>query len=526
MRHYYVVVSIFSLLFLLCGTVQAQDAEEYTSLEQLKDKQIGVITGMITDQSAIDYWGQSIDLNYYKNQTDMIAALYAGKVDAIIVDEPVALEIVNRNKGLAFIKEKIKDDSYGFAFAKTEKGLALRDEFNSFLKTANDGHLLQDMGTIWLGTDKSVQTIEPVESLSSENGKIRFATCLTVPPFGYIDNGKAVGFEVDLITRFCKAYGYGLELSDVDFNGLITGIVSGHYDAAASCMSITEERSQSVYFSDPTYIGGIVAVVLSGDSAEAAASNQIPNQETAKYAILVGSTSEKLVEERFPNATLLPFDSLSDAVLGLLTGKADYVVSAYSNCLNFIRSNPGKLTILPGQLSPESVAIVINKSETQLTEDITRIIEKYKADGTLDRLISNWIREDDSAYIQDEIPVLADAPILATAVSAEREPMCFIEDGKVVGLDAELIQRVAYELGMRVKFYDMKFSQKGFFIRFFVEYSDRDNLINLQVSYPGEKFDPISIDSDNLSVMLVKGITKSLSYGYESDENLIRCKLK
>jgi polar amino acid transport system substrate-binding protein len=44
------------------------------------------------------------------------------------------------------------------------------------------------------------------------------------------------------------------------------------------------------------------------------------------------------------------------------------------------------------------------------------------------------------------------------AIAANREPMCFISENEIVGLDCELIERIAYELGRPVNYNDMKFS--------------------------------------------------------------------
>lgn len=183
-----------------------------------------------------------------------------------------------------------------------------------------------------------------------------------------------------------------------------------------------------------------------------------PTPESANIAVLVGTTSEVIVDTKFPNATKLPFDPLNDAVVALLAGKADYVVSSYTNCKTFCRANSDELTILSDELAFEESSIAINKDSTQLLQDINRVLAQFEKDGTLATIIDNWMVEGNSPYKKTEIPVNKNGSVLKVAVSAEREPMCFVENNQIVGLDAELIQRIAYELGMYVEFYDMKFS--------------------------------------------------------------------
>ncbi len=199
-------------------------------------------------------------------------------------------------------------------------------------------------------------------------------------------------------------------------------------------------------------------LMVSGCAQKDVNTEGMPDPATSSIAVMVGSTGDKIVDTQFPEADKQPFDSVNDAVLALMSGRVDYVITAYTTCLNYSRENPGELVILPEELYSEPAAIAINKDETELRDDIDRVMKQFQKDGTLDRIIEHWIREDGSDYLQEEIPIGKDGKVLNVAVSAEREPMCFVENGEVVGLDAELIQRIAYELDMRVEFHDMKFS--------------------------------------------------------------------
>ena len=51
-----------------------------------------------------------------------------------------------------------------------------------------------------------------------------------------------------------KERGYALEITNVQFASLTPGVYSGKYNIASSCITITDERKQSVLFSDTTYI--------------------------------------------------------------------------------------------------------------------------------------------------------------------------------------------------------------------------------------------------------------------------------
>ncbi|MCL2095534.1 MAG: ABC transporter permease subunit [Oscillospiraceae bacterium] len=199
------------------------------------------------------------------------------------------------------------------------------------------------------------------------------------------------------------------------------------------------------------------AVISAAGCGETAETPGGVNAENANIGALTGSTGEMFVEANYPDAGLYRYDSIPDAVVALKSERLDYVVTAYTIALGFVRSNPD-LEIMPGILVEEGAAIAVKKDETQLLSDISEVLERFRGDGTLDDIIERWIKEDGGAYEQREIPVHTDAPVLMVGVAANREPMCFIERGGIIGLDAELIERIAYELGMRVEYMDMQFS--------------------------------------------------------------------
>ena len=180
--------------------------------------------------------------------------------------------------------------------------------------------------------------------------------------------------------------------------------------------------------------------------------------DTAKIGAIADSIGYKYIEFNHPNAKLQEYGSISDCIEALQNGELDYVVTAYTTALYFIHVNDG-LEILPDRLTGEGAAIAVAKNETELLSAISAVLDRFSNDGTLDGIIFNWIKEDGSAYVETDVLVKQDGEILRVGIAANREPMCFAEDGIYIGLDCELIERIAYELGMSVEYEDMQFSE-------------------------------------------------------------------
>ena len=160
----------------------------------------------------------------------------------------MARYVVSQNEGLAILPEMFQKDSYAFAFPLDHT--ELQQQVNEVLaRFAQDG-TLQEIDDRWFGDDEEAQVLPDLE-LTGENGAIRFATTGSSAPFSYVKDGEVVGYDVELAMRICAELGYKLELSSMDFGGIIPGLTSGKYDMAGACITVTEERKQSVLFSDP-----------------------------------------------------------------------------------------------------------------------------------------------------------------------------------------------------------------------------------------------------------------------------------
>ena len=86
------------------------------------------------------------------------------------------------------------------------------------------------------------------------NKKLVVGTDGVFPPFGYMENGKVVGFDMDLISEIAKNLGYEVEFKVQSFDSLIPSLKAGKLDVIASGMSATEERKKSVDFTEEYFM--------------------------------------------------------------------------------------------------------------------------------------------------------------------------------------------------------------------------------------------------------------------------------
>ena len=101
----------------------------------LKDKTVSVQTGTTAESGCQD---EKIATQAFAANADAKAALTTGKVDAWVVDNLTAMQMVTEADGLVVLEEKMTEEPYAFAFAKGSEDLVA--EINkSLTKLIDDG---------------------------------------------------------------------------------------------------------------------------------------------------------------------------------------------------------------------------------------------------------------------------------------------------------------------------------------------------------------------------------------------------
>ncbi len=243
---------------------QAQTAKNAASLAKLAGKTAGVMTGTPQDE-IVRANIEDAQLLYFNSLADMILALQSGKIDFICVSSVNYYILAQDYPDLAYLDCALKTYDVGTVFPQTDAGKKLQSKFNTYIASITASGELTKLQDYWL-MPRDWEAIDIPESGTA--GVLHMATSNTMKPFSMEVNGKPAGFDIAVVAGFCKAYGYGLQVENVDFAGALSGIATGTYDLAAGQISWTEERAQSVLFSDFYYTQKLVPIVRASDFAD------------------------------------------------------------------------------------------------------------------------------------------------------------------------------------------------------------------------------------------------------------------
>jgi len=186
-----------------------------------------------------------------------------------------------------------------------------------------------------------------------------------------------------------------------------------------------------------------------------------------RVAVMTGSLGEMILSEEYPQVQVHCYDDIMDGFAALKAQKVDYLMTAYTTAYVVGRSNSSYI-ILPQNLTNEGAGVAISRDDTTgLLTRVDSVLAVFRTDGTLDAIIGNWIRHDGSDYVITDfsatgVPGSAvedfAQPPLRVGTAANREPMCFVQNNRIVGLDWELMMRIGRALGREVEFVDMKYA--------------------------------------------------------------------
>ncbi len=424
--------------------------------ELLKNAKIGVLQGSLSE-IRLEQAFPDADRQTYQTPIDTLMALSTGKVDYGVCVEATARLFMKTHEGLTYFDPSFYSMDNSFLIQKGNS--ELKSKINAALATMRDSGELKSIYDKWVYQgDYSTDDI-PVR----EDGPVlRVACCASTEPNIFNSDGQIVGTDAEIIQRVAYELGMRVEFQDMAFSACLTSVVTGGSDLALG-YSYTEERAKQVDFTD-TYATNNYVFVTRADNVPVGSGSDVVNMTVAEqYEMLSGSTIGTCdgtidnieLTDNVTDGNVLAFPSDPDSLAALAAGKVDYVSLTEVYAILYQRQNPGYVRVSPCYLD-YSACFAVAKGNDELREKINGVIAQMREDGVIDELYDKWILRGD--YSMDDVPVREDGPVLRVAVSSSNEPQTFIQNGEQAGYDVEVIERVAYELGMRVEFQTLSFS--------------------------------------------------------------------
>ncbi len=224
-------------------------------------------------------------------------------------------------------------------------------------------------------------------------GKLILATSADFPPYEYMDGSDYAGIDIEIAGLIAEKLGAELVVENMNFNSVIDSIQAGKADIGMSGITVTDERKESVNFSD-SYTTAVQAIVVPVDSPIKTVDDIYADGAAYKFGVQLSTTGDIYISDEITKGTLKgtveQYTTGAEAVAALVAGKIDCVVIDNEPAKSFVKANDG-LKVLETEYAVEDYAIALSKDNPELLAEVNEILAEIKANGKLNEIITKYI---------------------------------------------------------------------------------------------------------------------------------------
>lgn len=236
------------------------------------------------------------------------------------------------------------------------------------------------------GSEAASETAESNPYGLIEPGKVRVASLGDAKPYTFTDeSGAFTGFDVELFENVAGRIGIEeVVFTGQDFSGLLAAVANEQFDVGVAAIGITEERKQTVDFSDG-YLAGYLTVITteeSGVTSEDALAGK-------RLGVVQGTLQEAYAVKNFTETDLVRFPDNNTAISAVNSGTVDAHFLDYEAAKDYMEKfGLVSAADIPSFDAPAGFAIAKGKEEFQaaLNEALAAAME----DGTWKELYQKW----------------------------------------------------------------------------------------------------------------------------------------
>lgn len=217
------------------------------------------------------------------------------------------------------------------------------------------------------------------------------ATDSSFVPFEFEEDGEHVGFDMDIVNGIAEEVGFDVELEVTNFDGIIPGLQTGTFDIAIAGITITEERQETVDFTDPYYKSG-TRIAVPEDNTDIEGMEDLEGKTVASR---LGSAPLDYLAENVPTAETMPFEQLDQMYLAVEGDTADALLYDAPNVEYYIKTTEDSNLKVVGDLyEAQEYGIAVSKDNEALVSAMNDALATMIEDGRYAEIYESWFGEE------------------------------------------------------------------------------------------------------------------------------------
>jgi polar amino acid transport system substrate-binding protein len=247
------------------------------------------------------------------------------------------------------------------------------------------------LGLVFLGAGAHAQSPLPLV----DAGKLTWGSAATFPPFESMADGKAVGFDVEMVDALTAKMKLQPAMTGMEFKGLIPAMLGNRLDAIVSGMYINPERSQVIDFIPYLKVGNQL-LVRKGNPLHVKDRIELCGH---RVAAPVGTVYEKAAQALIaeckaqgkPELTLLSLGSTAAGALALKEDRVDAIIASTPTNAALIKESPDAFETTGDIFDNNTLlGIGVSKDKPALKAAIDAAFKAIVADGVITELVKKY----------------------------------------------------------------------------------------------------------------------------------------
>jgi polar amino acid transport system substrate-binding protein len=207
-------------------------------------------------------------------------------------------------------------------------------------------------------------------------------------PYVFTDtSGEFSGFDIELFLDVAARLGYSKEqviFTGQDFAALMPSVANGRFDVAVAAIGTTEERKQTVDFSDG-YLAGYLSVLT-----EDPALQDVSGLEGKRLGVVQGTLQEIFAEKNFTGTDIVKFPDNNSAVVGLNNGTIDAHFLDFEAAKQYSERHEDLRIAINVPSFDAPAGFVVRKGNDALRDALNGALRAAMDDGTWKELHEKW----------------------------------------------------------------------------------------------------------------------------------------
>lgn len=224
-----------------------------------------------------------------------------------------------------------------------------------------------------------------------QKGVLVVGTASGYPPYEFVDTSqgdkKVIGVDMEFAQKVADKLGVKLQVQDMNFQALLTSLMSGKVDLAIAGINPTDERRKTMDFSN-NYLPTAQKIMIRKE--DAGKLKTIDDFKGLTLGVQKSTTQETVAKAEIPDAKIVALNHVPDVVLEVKNHKVDGLVVEGIVGQQYLDFNDD-LTFSDAVFKngTKNSAVALQKGNEDLLKVINEVIKENTDNGNYEK----WVKE-------------------------------------------------------------------------------------------------------------------------------------